>query len=229
MAIKLSIIIPAFNERKTIKECIEMVKKTKISFPVKKEIIVVDDGSTDGTKKILKEIKGIKIIDLKQNMGKGYAIRKGLEKASGDFVIIQDADLEYDSSDYHKLIKPILEKKAEVVYGSRFLGEHINLFFWHMIANKFLSLLTNVLYDTTLSDMEVGYKIFPRKLLLSLNLQENGFGFEPEVTAKVLKKRIRIYEVPISYLGREYRDGKKITWIDGFKAVFILLKNKLIN
>lgn len=226
---KLSIIIPVFNEEKTIAECIKRVKQAKIFPGVKKEIIVVNDGSTDKTKEILRKIKRIKLINFKKNRGKGFAIRQGLKKTSGDYVIIQDADLEYDPRDYQKLLQPILDKKAEVVYGSRFSGEHKNLFFWHMMANKFLSLVTNVLYDSTLSDMEVGYKIFPRELLLSFDLKEDRFGFEPEVTAKILKQKIRIYEVPISYSGREYSEGKKIKWHDGLQAVFVLLKYRFFD
>ena len=229
MAMKLSIIIPVYNEEKTVAKCIKRVKEIEILPRVEKEIIVIDDGSTDKTGKILKKTKGIRLISLKNNKGKGFAIRRGLKKARGDYVIIQDGDLEYDPSDIKRLLQPILNKKTEVVYGSRFLGERKNLFFWHMVANKFLSLLTNILYDSTLSDMEVGYKVFPRKLALSLKLKENRFGFEPEMTAKILKRKIRIYEVPISYLGREYKDGKKITWCDGIKALFILLKYRLFN
>lgn len=205
---KLSIIIPSFNEENTIEEIIKRVKKEKIN-EVEKEIIIVNDGSTDKTKNILKKMPGIKLVDYEKNQGKGYAIRQGIKTATGDYILIQDADLEYDPRDYKKLLKPILEEKTEVVYGSRFLGERRNMFFWHMLGNKFLSFSTNVLFNTTLSDMEVGYKVIPRKLLLSLDLKENCFGFEPEVTAKILRKKKRIYEVPISYSGREYDEGKK--------------------
>ena len=236
---KLSIIIPVYNEEKTVKQIIAQVKKAKLASKVKKEIIVVNDGSTD---KSIAKIKNdlpvdatalqagkLKIISYSKNRGKGYAIRQGLKKATGDYVLIQDADLEYDPKDYQFLLKPILEKKAQVVYGSRFLGEKRNMFFWHMLANKLLSLITNILYNTTLSDMEVGYKIFPRELITSLNLKEDCFGFEPEVTAKVLKKGVRIYEVPISYFGREYSEGKKITWKDGVKAIWFLLKYRVFD
>jgi glycosyltransferase involved in cell wall biosynthesis len=226
---KLSIIIPVYNEEHTIALCLKRVQQIKFRQGISKEIIVVNDGSTDKSVKILKQIKGINLIDIKKNRGKGFALKNGFKKATGDYIIVQDADLEYDPRDYDKLLRPILEKKAEVVYGSRFTGEKKNMFFWHMLANKFLSLLTNILYDSTLSDMEVGYKLIPRKLLLSLNLKENGFGFEPEVTAKILKRKVRIYEVPISYDGREYADGKKITWKDGVAAIFILLKYKFFN
>jgi len=162
-------------------------------------------------------------------MGKGYAVKQGLKKATGDYILIQDADLEYDPKDYNKLILPIIEKKAKVVYGSRFTGERKNMLFWHMLGNRFLSFATNILFNTTLSDMEVGYKLMPRKLLLDLNLKENCFGFEPEVTAKILKRKIRIYEVPISYTGREFDEGKKITWRDGIRAILVLLEYKFIN
>ena len=228
---KFSIIIPVYNEENTLKECVFRVWQAKMPVGCKKEIVIVNDGSTDRSEKILEKLKidGLKIISYKQNRGKGCAIRQGIKKASGDYVVIQDADLEYDPQDYIKLFTPILEKKAEVVYGSRFLGPHRNLFFWNMVANKFLSLLTNILYNSTLSDMEVGYKAVPRKLLQSLNLKEDGFGFEPEVTCKILKKGIRIYEVPISYVGREYSEGKKITWQDGVRAVYLLLKYRLFN
>jgi len=227
---KLSIIIPVFNEEKTILECLQRIKRAKLPKKWQTEIIVVDDGSKDNSKieiqksKLHFKSKNFKIIFYSNNRGKGYAIRLGLKQAIGDYVLIQDSDLEYDPSDYPKLLKPISDKKAQVVYGSRFLGERKSMFFWHMLGNKILSLLTNILYDSTLSDMEVGYKVFPRQLLNNLNLKEDRFGFEPEVTAKVLKRKIRIYEVPISYSGREYREGKKITWPDAVKAAFILLK-----
>lgn len=226
---KLSIIIPVFNEEKTIAQCIANVKRAKLPVGWAKEIIVVDDGSFDNTSKIIKKINQIKVISYGLNKGKGYAIRQGIKLATGQWIIIQDADLEYDPQDYLSLLKPILFHKAEVVYGSRFIGEHRNLLFWHMVANKFLTLLTNIMYDSTLSDMEVGYKVFPLKLIRALNLKENCFGFEVEITAKILKRGIRIYEVPISYCGREYCEGKKLTWIDGVKAIYVLLKYRLIN
>jgi glycosyltransferase involved in cell wall biosynthesis len=227
--IKLSILIPAYNEENTILKCLERVKKIKLPKKIEKEIIVINDGSGDKTEQILLGIKNIRLVSYKNNRGKGYAIRQGLKYVSGDYVIIQDADLEYDPKDYIVLLKPILEKKAEVVYGSRFIGEKRNMFFWHMMANKFLSLLTNILYDSTLSDMEVGYKVFPSKLLKAIKLKENCFGFEPEVTAKILKSRVRIYEVPISYVGREYHEGKKITWKDAFSAFFFLFKYRFFD
>lgn len=229
MSIRLSIIIPVYNEEKTIGPCINRAIKAKLPKNCKKEIIVVNDGSWDKTGRQIDKFKNIIAINYKKNRGKGYAIRKGLEKASGNYILIQDGDLEYDPQDYPKLLKPILFNKAVVVYGSRFIGEHRNLYFWHMMANKFLSLMTNILYDSTLSDMEVGYKVFPKKLLKSLNLKESCFGFEAEVTAKILKRKIRIYEVPISYAGREFNEGKKITWFDGVKALFFLFKYKFFN
>ncbi len=219
---KLSVIIPVYNEKGTVAEIIKKVEKVATS----KEIIIIDDGSTDGTSKIVDAIKAkspkIKIIHQPINLGKGAAIRTGIKIATGDYIIIQDADLEYDPQDYLKLLKPIKDGKAQVVYGSRFTGEHRNMFFWHWVANHALSLITNILYNTTLSDMETCYKVFPTSFLRSLNLKCKGFEFEPEVTAKTLKKHIRIYEVPISYTGREYSEGKKITWQDGITALLLL-------
>lgn len=222
---KLSIIIPSFNEAGTIRQIIAKVKKLKEISP---EIIVVNDGSTDTTKKILAGVSGIKIINLTKNQGKGAAIRCGLKQATGDYVLIQDADLEYAPEDIKLLLAPVLNHQAEVVYGSRFLGPHRNMLFWHMLGNKFLSLMTNLLYNTTISDMEVGYKLIPTSLFKSLKLTENRFGFEPEITSKILKRGIRIYEVPISYSGREFCEGKKITWVDGLIAVFLLCKYRLV-
>ncbi|MBU3935745.1 glycosyltransferase family 2 protein [Patescibacteria group bacterium] len=224
---KLSIIIPAFNEAATLSRIIQRVKK-QIFKNITKEIIVVNDGSTDSTKKILSSQKGIKTISLTKNKGKGAAIRAGIKQATGDYVLIQDADLEYDPADIQSLLDPVLNKKAEVIYGSRFLGPHKNMLFWHLMGNKFLSFITNFLYNTTLSDMEVGYKLIPKKLLNSITLKENRFGFEPEVTSKILKQGIRIYEVPISYAGREFSEGKKITWKDGLEAFYLLCKYRLV-
>jgi len=234
---KLSIIIPVYNEAGTVKQCLKRVLKIKMPEGVRREIVVVDDGSENGSKLKIKNImrrlgdktENFKFISYPENRGKGYAVRQGLKQAKGDYVLIQDADLEYDPEDYHKLLKPVLKKKAKVVYGSRFLGPHKNMFFWNMVANHLLSLVTNILYNTTLSDMEVGYKIFPKKLILGLGLREDRFGFEPEVTAKVLKKGIRIYEVPISYSGREYHEGKKIGWRDGVRALWVLLKYRITS
>lgn len=224
---KLSIIIPVYNEKKTIEEIIRRVMAAK-SPRVKKEMVIVDDKSNDGTRKILQKIKKkhpqFKIIFREQNFGKGAAVRAGLEHATGDYVLIQDADLEYDPQDIVRLLKPIQEGKAEVVYGSRFTGEHRNMFFWHMVGNKFLSLVTNILYNTTLSDMEVCYKLFTRQALKGVELKENRWGFDPEITVKILKKGIRIYEVPISYTGREVGEGKKIFWKDGLRILWVLIK-----
>lgn len=226
---KLSIIIPTYNEANTVAAIIKQVLTVKIP----KEIIIIDDGSTDGTSKIIdslqKKSPKLKVIHQPINLGKGTAIRTGIKHATGDYTIIQDADLEYDPQDYLKLLKPIQDGKAQVVYGSRFTGEHRNIFFWHWLANHFLSLLTNILYNTTLSDMETCYKVFPTKFLKSLNLKCKGFEFEPEVTAKTLKKNIRIYEVPISYTGREYSEGKKITWKDGIIALSLLFWYRLFD
>ena len=226
----MSIIVPVFNERNTIQEIIRRVRSVDLG-EIKKEIIVVDDGSTDGTGDILKleEDMTTRVVRHEKNAGKGAAVRTALPHATGDFVIIQDADLEYDPDDYRLLLAPILKKKAEVVYGSRFTGEHRDMLFWHMLGNKFLSFLTNVLYNTTLSDMETCYKVFSRGSLEGIKIRSNRFDFEPEITAKMLKKKIRIYEVPISYAGREYHEGKKIRWTDGAVAVWTLVKYRFVN
>lgn len=228
---KLSIIIPVYNEKKTIEEIIRRVKSVKLSLGVKKEIIVVDDYSTDGTREILKKITqpGIKIFYHQKNQGKGAAVRTGLSHATGDYLIIQDADLEYDPQDIPRLLKPVLVGKAEVVYGSRFTGERRNMFFWHMMGNKFLSFVTNLLYNTTLSDMEVCYKLFSKNALEGVSLKKNRWGFDPEITVKVLKKGIKIYEVPISYAGREFSEGKKISWKDGLRILWVLFKYRFLN
>lgn len=220
---KLSIIIPSFNEAATLPSAIARVKKVNLGNTAK-EIIVVDDGSTDGTKEKLKKITGIIKVKLSKNQGKGAAIRVGLQKATGDYVLIQDADLEYDPEDIPDLLTPVLNGQAKVVYGSRFTGPHRNMLFWHLMGNKLLSFVTNLLFNTTISDMEVGYKLIPTKLLKSLNLESNRFGFEPEVTCKLLNQGLRIYEVPISYSGREFEEGKKITWRDGVQALWLVIK-----
>lgn len=225
---KLSVIIPVYNEKNTIEEIIKRV----LAVNTPKEVIVVDDGSTDGTTEILRKIakkNKIKVFFHQENRGKGAAIRTALEHVGGDYVIIQDADLEYDPEDYHQMIKPIIKGKAEVVYGSRFTGERRNMLFWHYVGNRFLSLVTNILYNTTLSDMETCYKLFKTEIIKGLNLKAKGFEFEPEVTAKVLKKGIKIYEVPISYAGRDFSEGKKITWKAGFKALWTLIKYRFIK
>jgi glycosyltransferase involved in cell wall biosynthesis len=220
---KLSVIVPVFNEEKTIGLILEKLAKVKQI----KEIIVVDDGSTDATpnlirkfqKKVKKKRKCIFQSVAKLNGGKGSAVLLGIEKAHGDYVLIQDADLEYDPDDIALLCQPITKKKATVVYGSRFLGPHSNLLFWHRLGNGLINFVTNILYDTTLSDLETCYKLLPVKIFQELNLQAKNFDLETEITCKLLKKRIRIFEVPISYVGRDYSQGKKITWKDGVSAL----------
>lgn len=226
----LSIIIPVYNEEKTIKEIIERVKSVKIN----KEIIVVDDCSNDNTYKILEELKKyneIKIYRHEKNSGKGAAIRTAIKHIEGEYSIIQDADLEYDPNEYEKILTPIWEDKADVVFGSRFVGSepHRVLFFWHYIGNRFLTLLSNIFTNLNLTDMETCYKAFKSEILKSLDLKENGFGIEPEITAKVAKKNLRIYEVGISYSGRSYNEGKKIRWIDGIYAIWCIIKYNLFT
>jgi len=228
MTPKLSIIIPVFNEKNTILEIIRRVEN--VNFP--KEIVIVDDASTDGTRPLLKtlETSGKIILYHDKNMGKGAAIRTALEKVSGEIVIIQDADLEYNPKDYPSLLEPILNETADVVYGSRFLGgPHRVLYFWHYLANLFFTLITNLLYNINLSDMGTCYKVFRVNVLKSLNLKSNRFGFEPEVTAKICKLKLRIYETPISYYGRVYSEGKKITWKDGLVYIWCLLKYRFCD
>jgi glycosyltransferase involved in cell wall biosynthesis len=227
---RLSIIMPVFNEKATIKEILRQVRSVDLG-EIDKEIIVVDDGSSDGTSDILKleADSSIKVIIHKKNQGKGAAIRTGLAEARGDMLIIQDADLEYDPEDIKKLIDPMLKGKAKVVYGSRFTGERRNMFFWHYVGNRFLSLITNVLYNTTLSDMETCYKLFSRESLDGVLIKSNKFDFEPEITAKILRRGIRIYEVPISYMGRELHEGKKISWRDGVPALWALIKYRFVS
>lgn len=224
---KLSVLIPIYNECETALEIIQRVRST----PYEKEIIAVDDGSTDGTRDLLSRVAGdgVTVLFHEQNQGKGAAIRTALECATGDIIVIQDADLEYDPRDYSQLIEPILEGRAKVVYGSRFLGPRMAMFFWHMLANKMLTLMTNILYDAILSDMETGYKAFRADVIKSIPLRSRRFELEPEVTAKVLKRGNRIFEVPISYFGREYREGKKIGLKDAFVAVWTLLKYRFVD
>ena len=226
---KLSIIIPCYNEDSTIEKIIE---KINLQTDIDKEIIVVDDYSTDKTRLILENELKDKIDHLvlnHQNQGKGYSIRKGIEKATGEIILIQDADLEYNPTDYQKLIRPIKDGLADVVFGSRFLGlgERRVLYFWHTVGNKFLTLLSNMLSNLNLTDMEVCYKVFRSEELKKIKLIENRFGFEPEVTAKIAKKNLRIYEVGVSYFGRKYKEGKKITWRDGFSAIRCIIKYNL--
>jgi glycosyltransferase involved in cell wall biosynthesis len=224
----VTIIIPVYNEKNTTIKILKKVQKTKF----KKEIIIVDDGSTDGTTKILQKLKtqkNLKIFFHRQNLGKGAAIRTALNHVSGDCVIIQDSDLEYDPQDIEKLLKPLKEGKAEVVYGSRFTGERRNMFFWHFLGNQILTLFTNILFNTTLSDMETGYKLFKSEIIKGIKFKANRFDFEPEITARILKKQIRIYEVPISYAGREYHEGKKITSKDGIIAFLVLLRYRFLK
>jgi glycosyltransferase involved in cell wall biosynthesis len=226
---KLSVIVPVFDERNTVVEIVRRMRA--VQLPVDLEIVIVDDGSTDGTRDVLRQLADstVRVINHDVNRGKGSAIRTGLEHVTGDLVLVQDADLEYDPEDWTKLLAPILRGKARVVYGSRFTGERRNMLFLHWIGNRFLSLVTNLLYNTTLSDMETCYKLFDRRLLDGLTLRAERFDFEPEVTAKVLRQGVRIYEVPISYTGREFDEGKKITWRDGFIALWTLVKYRFTD
>lgn len=218
----LSVIIPVYNEEKTIETVLKNVLKVKEID----EIVVVNDGSTDGTKKILDKQKHKKLkIFHKSNGGKGSAVREGLAKVTSEYTVIQDADLEYHPEDILNLLDPVKKREnVRVVYGSRFFGPHSNLLFWHFVGNKFLNFLVNILYDTTLSDMETCYKLIPTELFRELDIKANAFDMEPEITCKILRKGIRIYEVPISYVGRDFTEGKKITWKDGFSAVWTILK-----
>ncbi len=228
----ISVIIPVYNEEKTISEIVEKVLKQEITIH---EIIIVDDNSSDGTQNKIKEIsskyKIIKSYFKKSNQGKGSAIKKGIEMVTGDIVIFQDADLEYNPEDYKKLIIPFKETDAQVVYGTRFLGgNYARLhFFWHYVANKILTLFCNILTNLNMSDMETGYKLFKSETLKSLNLKENSFGIEPEITVKLSNKKSIFYEVPISYQGRSYQEGKKIRLKDAFVAVYCLIKYKFFN
>ena len=221
---QVSVVIPVYNEVSTIREIVARVQAVDFD----KEIIIVDDGSTDGTRELLQEItlsqENIRVIYHDRNQGKGAALRTGFEGATGDIVIVQDADLEYDPREYPILLEPILDGRADVVYGSRFLGgPHRVLFFWHYLGNKFLTLLSNAVTNLNLTDMETCYKVFKREVLAGMNLKSNRFGFEPEFTVKIAKKGFRIYEVPISYSGRTYAEGKKIGWKDGVKAIFAII------
>ena len=220
----LSVIVPCYNEERTIREMLDQVRTVRFE----KEIIVVDDHSRDRTPEILREIAAndpsIQVIRQPRNRGKGDAIRTGLAAAKGDIVIIQDADLEYDPNDYYELVRPIVEGKVDVVFGSRFAGRHTGMYFWNAIGNKFLTMLTNFLYNSWISDMETCYKVMRTDIMRSLHLQSNDFRIEPEISAKVLRLGYRIYEVPISYMGRTYEEGKKIKKSDGLKAIVTLLR-----
>ena len=219
----LSVVMPAYNEQDTIEEIVGRV----LAVRLRTELIVVDDGSTDGTRDILTRLQaqhGFKLILQERNQGKGAAIRRGFAEVSGDIVVIQDADLEYSPEEYPDLIDLICQGRADVVYGSRFLGRHRVFLFTHYLGNRFLTLLTNVLYNTMLSDMETCYKVMRADVLRSMTLRSDSFGIEPELTAKIFKRGYRVYEVPITYDGRGYDEGKKITWRDGFTALWVLLK-----
>ena len=217
--------MPVYNEAETV----GLVLKKLVAQPQVTEVIVVDDGSTDNSAKVIKGIGNKKInYFYKENGGKGSALCYGLQQVKGSHVLIQDADLEYDPEDIPALIDPIEKGKVQVVYGSRFLGPHLNLLFWHWVGNNFLNLTINMLYNTTLSDMETCYKVIPTDIFRSLNLQSNNFDIEPEITCKLLKRGIRIFEVPISYVGRDFSQGKKITWRDGFSALHTILRLRFL-
>ncbi len=247
---KLSVLIPCYNERETIREIVARVRAVDmhmrvrdgrfglpvapdgtVELTVEKEIVIVDDGSQDGTRDILPELAalpGVFVHYHERNRGKGAAVRTAIEHAAGDIMLVQDADLEYDPREYPALLQPIIEGRSQVVYGSRFLGgPRKAMLFWHMLGNKSLTLFTNILFDTILSDMETCYKVFTREVAQQLRLKSPGWGFDPEITAKILKRGYRIYEVPISYNGREYDEGKKISWRDGLTVMWTLLKYRL--
>jgi glycosyltransferase involved in cell wall biosynthesis len=226
--VRVSFLIPAYNEAATIQQVLDRV----VALPLETQIVVVDDGSVDGTAEIVERWQadhpGHKLVR-KPNGGKGSALRAGIPHVDGDIAVVQDADMEYDPADVPALIDPILRGVADVVYGSRLIGGQPQraYLFWHLVGNRFLSMLTGVLYNTTLSDMETGYKAFRSEVLKSLSLREDSFAIEPEITAKICKRKLRIYELPVAYYGRSYEEGKKITWRDGFKAVWVLLRERV--
>ncbi len=228
---KLSIVIPCYNEVKTIRQIVDALRAAPVAD---KEIIIVDDGSRDGTRELLRtEIAPLvdQVLYHEKNQGKGAALRTGFAAATGDLVVVQDADLEYDPQEYPRLIKPILDGKADVVFGSRFQGgqAHRVVYFWHMLGNRFLTLASNMATNLNLTDMETCYKVFRREVVQKIRIEEDRFGFEPEITAKVAKLRVPIYEVGISYYGRTYEEGKKIGWRDGFRALWVIVKYNLLR
>jgi len=233
--VKLSVVMPVYNERSTLEEIVRRVAAVDVGMP--KEIIMVDDGSSDGTRDLYDKIRSsypegtIRILLHEKNQGKGAALRTGFAEATGDFVLVQDADLEYDPKDYLRLLGPILDGRADVVYGSRFVGseEHRVLFFWHMVGNRFLTLMSNALTNLNLTDMETCYKVFRREVLQTIQIKSNRFDFEPEITAKVAKGKWRIYEVGISYSGRDYAEGKKIGFKDAVAAVYTIIRYRFFN
>ena len=232
--VKLSIVMPVFNERETVEEIVRRVLAVEI--PLEKELVIVDDGSTDGTAQVLERLgetlrgRGVRVIRHPRNRGKGAAVRTAVSATTGDFVIIQDADLEYDPNDYRAMLTPLLDGRADVVFGSRFLGgPHRVLYFWHYVGNKLITFLANAVYNINLTDMETCYKAFRGEVIRRLRLKSNRFGIEPELTAKVCKRKLRIYEVPISYSGRSYEEGKKITWRDGLKAIATILRFRFFD